>query len=49
MLSFRLKQKKLEDFKNRKENSIGFAKIFWNWYLKEWKHKNLHKNKNLNN
>jgi hypothetical protein len=47
MLSFRSKQKKLEDFQNRKENSIGFTKIFWNWYLNEWKRKNFYKNKNM--
>jgi hypothetical protein len=47
MLSFRTKQKKLDDFRNRKTNSLGFTKSFWNWYLNEWKQKNFHKDKNI--
>ena len=46
MLSFRLKQKKLEDFRNQKKNSLGVTTNFMNWYLKEWKRRNLQKTKN---
>ena len=46
MFNFRLKQKKLEDFQNQKKNSLGVTNTFLNWYLKEWKRKNLQKIKN---
>jgi len=45
MFNFRSKQKKLEDFQNQKKNSLGFTNNFLNWYLKEWKRKNLKKTK----
>ena len=46
MFNFRLKQKKLEDFQNQKKNSLGVTNKFLNWYLKEWKRKNLQKAEN---
>jgi len=49
MFNFRLKQKKLEDFHNQKRNSLGITKLFLNWYLKEWKQRNLQKVKKQNN
>jgi len=45
MFTFRVKQKKLEDFQNQKKNSLGVTNNFLNWYLKEWKRKNLYKTK----
>ena len=48
MFVFREKQKKLEDFHNKKKNSLGVTNTFFNWYLKEWKRKNLHKTENTN-
>ena len=49
MFNFRLKQKKLEDFRNQKKNSLGVSNNFLSWYLKEWKRKNLLKRKVQNN
>jgi len=48
MLNFRLRQKKLDDFHNQKKNSLGVTNNFLNWYLKEWKRRNLKKNQNNN-
>jgi len=49
MFNFRLKQKKLDDFHNQKKNSLGESNYFLNWYLKEWKLRNLQKTKKQNN
>ena len=49
MFNFRVKQKKIEDFFYQKRNSLGVSTNFLKWYLKEWKRKNFHKIKSLEN